>query len=99
MTRLVAVLMFAVGCPSVDAGAAPDRFADHEAIVRDTHQASLAARERSLRDTVSRDAYWIKGAWGDTIWALAALYRNDKTDAANDQIGRASGRERVCSVV
>jgi len=66
--------------------ATTDRFAGYETVVRDTHRASLEARQRVLRDVTAGDAYWIKGAWGDTLWCLAALYLNDKAGAANERL-------------
>lgn len=57
-----------------------------EALVKKTHQASLKARQHSLRTTIARDNYWIKGAWGDTIWCLAALYQNEKVEEANARL-------------
>lgn len=55
------------------AQSAHNRFAGYEQVVRDTHQASLAARKRVLKDVVAADTYWIKGNWGDVLWCLSAL--------------------------
>ena len=59
---------------------------DLETLVANTHLASLQAREKSLRDTIAKDRFWIKGVWGDTIWSLAALYLNEKVDQANAKL-------------
>jgi hypothetical protein len=69
------------------AGVSPaDRFAGHEQVVAETHAASLKLREEALRRTIARDSVWPRGAWGDTLWALAALQLNEKTDAANARL-------------
>jgi len=60
-----------------------ERFAGYEDVVSETHRASIAAREKTLNATLAKNSYWIKGRWGETIWSLAALYSNEKTDAAN----------------
>ena len=96
------MLVLAVGCgqqkppvasqPDENRSRAPepqvmaDRFEDYEAVVLETHRASLALRDKVLRETVASDSYWIKGNWGDTVWCLAALYLNEKTDAANRRL-------------
>lgn len=41
-----------------------------------------------LCQTVARDSCWPHGAWGDTLWALAALYQNQKVDEANARLLR-----------
>ena len=74
------------------APAATDRFAGHEAVVRDTHRGSLALRRKVLRDTVAVDSFWIKGTWGDTLWCLAALYLNEMDMAVGRPGGPAHGR-------
>lgn len=87
---LGAAIMLTAGCRVVDTLTGQNlrrtRFAGYKTVVRDTHRASLATRERVLRETVAKDSYWIKGAWGDTIWCLAALYLNEKTDTANERL-------------
>jgi len=91
---LAAVLTLVASCRSVGAPAGQNvatiptagRFAGYETVVGDTHRASLAARERALRAVVAKDSCWPHGAWGDTMWALAALYLNEKTDSANDRL-------------
>jgi hypothetical protein len=67
-------------------GAATDRFAGYEDVVRQTHEASLEARRRVLRETISEDQFWIKGPWGETIWCLAALDLNERADEANARL-------------
>lgn len=66
--------------------AGADSFVGYEKVVEDTRKASIDVREKVLRETVAADSYWIKGNWGDTIWCLAALYLNEKTDVANRQL-------------
>ena len=63
-----------------------DKYAGHETLVAETHKASLQARERVLRKTIAKDSCWPHGAWGDTMWALAALYLNEKVDEANARL-------------
>jgi len=65
-----------------------DRFAGWEQVVSDTHRASLAARQRVLKEVITGDAYWINGAWGDTLWCLSALYLNERSGEANDRLLR-----------
>ncbi len=65
---------------------ATDKYAGYETVVAETHKASLEARDRVLRKTVAKDSCWPHGAWGDTLWALAALYRNEKVDEANARL-------------
>ena len=90
----VAALVLAAGSGVVDAEekttsmstTAPGKFAGYETIVDDTHRASIEARESMLRKTIAKDSCWPHEAWGDTMWALSALYLNEKTDAANDRL-------------
>ena len=63
-----------------------DRYAGHEALVAETHRASLVARERALRKTIARNTSWPAGAWGETLWSLAALYLNEKGELANARL-------------
>ena len=79
--------------PNADAGPlnkptpqATNKYAGWKTLVADTHKASLEARDRVLRTTTARDSCWPHGAWGDTMWALAALYRNEKVDEANARL-------------
>lgn len=67
-------------------GQPDDRFADYQTLVERTHRASLEARQAALRETIAKDHYWIKGAWGETLWCLSALYLNERTDEANDRL-------------
>jgi len=78
---LLAVVIF-----SVANSYGADKFEDYEKVVKDTHISSLALRQKVLRDTVAKDTYWIKGNWGETIWCLAALYLDEKTDMANQKL-------------
>jgi len=64
------------------------RVADVRAVVAETHAASLKLREHSLRRTIAKDTCWPDGVWGDNLWCLAALYLNEKTDAANARLLR-----------
>jgi hypothetical protein len=65
---------------------ADPRCAGVDALVAETHKASLKLREESLRKTLVKDTCWPQGIWGDNLWTLAALYLNEKTDAANARI-------------
>lgn len=65
---------------------ANDKYVGWETLVADTHRASFRARDRELRRIVAKDSCWPHGAWGDTMWALAALYRNEKVDEANARL-------------
>ena len=57
-----------------------------DALVAETHKASLKLREETLRKTIVKDTCWPQGIWGDNLWTLAALYLNEKVDAANARI-------------
>ena len=76
--------------PSNDAPPAPkavvSKFEGYEKIVKQTHQASLAARESALNKVVAEGKSWIDGAWGETLWCLAALYQNQHLEQANQQL-------------
>ena len=54
--------------------------------VGETHQASLTLREQALRKTIAKDTAWPPGVWGDNLWCLAALYLNEKVEAANARL-------------
>ena len=60
--------------------------ADYEELVAETHKASLKLREETLRKTIFKDTCWPQGVWGDNLWTLAALYLNEKVDAANARL-------------
>ncbi|TWU39632.1 hypothetical protein Poly41_24870 [Novipirellula artificiosorum] len=65
----------------------PDALPSHlQTVVADTHEASLQVREHALRKTIAKDSCWPQGAWGDTMWALAALSLNEKVDDANERL-------------
>ena len=72
--------------PDKPAAGQNDKYADHKTLVAATHEASLKARERVLRKTVSKDSSWPNGAWGETLWSLAALYLNEKVELANARL-------------
>lgn len=59
---------------------------DAASLVAQTHEASLAARERVLRRTIAKPTCWPYGVIGDTFWALSALYLNEQTDEANRRL-------------
>lgn len=63
-----------------------DRFAGYKEVVKQTHAASLKARERVLRQTIAEDHFWINGPWGEVIWCLAALHLNERVDEANARL-------------
>jgi len=67
-------------------GAQAEFPADLAQLVADTHAASLKLREQALRKTISKDTCWPSGTWGDNLWCLAALYLNEKGDAANERL-------------
>lgn len=62
------------------------KFAGYEQVIRDTHQASLAARENARAIVAAQDKCWPYGPWGDTMWALCALYQNEKVELANQRL-------------
>ena len=62
------------------------KFAGYETVIRDTHQASIAARHNELSKVVAQDSCWPFKAWGDTLWTLCALYQNEKTELANQRL-------------
>ena len=64
------------------------KYADYEQLVNQTHRDSLQTRQRVLRETVARKSCWPHGAWGDTLWALAALFLNEQVDDANNRLRR-----------
>jgi hypothetical protein len=78
------VLFSAVAAASAHEPAAPAN--DIAQLVGQTHAASLQLREQALRRTIARDSCWPGGAWGETLWALSALYLNEKTDEANARL-------------
>jgi hypothetical protein len=65
---------------------ADPRCAGVDALVAETHKVSLKLREETLRKTIVKDTCWPQGIWGDNLWTLAALYLNEKVDAANARI-------------
>ena len=71
---------------SIQLGASTTDQADIAALVKKTHQDSLAARERVLRNTVSKDRSWPPGNWGDVLWSLSALYLDERVDDANARL-------------
>lgn len=66
------------------------RFDEHQALVAETHAASLRQREEKLRLTITKDTVWPSGTWGDNLWTLAALRLNEKTDLANARLLKAA---------
>jgi hypothetical protein len=62
------------------------KFEGYTKIVEQTHQTSLAARESVLNGVVAEGKFWIDGAWGETLWCLAALYQNQHIEQANQQL-------------
>lgn len=82
----------AAGCRLPAAGLPDDNeVGDVEALLAETHAASLALREKLLRDTIARSTAWPGDTWGDNLWTLAALRLNEKTDDANDRLLEAAG--------
>ncbi|HIE96241.1 MAG TPA: DUF1961 family protein, partial [Fuerstia sp.] len=72
--------------PDKSAGLQTEKYAGHETLVAATHHASLKAREQILRKTIVTDSSWPHGVWGETLWALASLYLNEKVDEANARL-------------
>ncbi|MCH5376942.1 MAG: hypothetical protein JJ992_23495, partial [Planctomycetes bacterium] len=77
-----------------DAAAEMGRYNDYEQRVAETHEASLKLREWALCRTIAKDSCWPGGAWGDTLWNLAALDLDEKTEEANARLLR-STREYI----
>ena len=63
----------------------PDK-KDLNQLVAETHKASLKLRDEALRKTIAKDSAWPPGIWGDNLWALSALYLNEKVDEANARL-------------
>ena len=61
-TCLILTLLVSLLTLSQAAGSSMEQ-ADIAALVEKTHQASLVARERVLRDTVAKDSSWPQGNW------------------------------------
>jgi len=59
---------------------------DRDQLVAETYKASLKLREQALHKTIAKDTAWPPGVWGDNLWTLAALYLNEKVDAANARL-------------
>lgn len=62
------------------------KFQGYETVVSDTHAASLAARKNARAKIAASDKCWPYEAWGDTMWALCALYENEKVGLANQRL-------------
>ncbi len=86
MVKLAAVMAGVLIVLMNSQGARVDEFTGYEKVVQETHEDSLALRQKVLRETVAKDEYWIKGNWGETIWCLAALYSNQKVDKVNQDL-------------
>ena len=87
LSHLTALLLAAVPTLTQAAETPPrDGFADLDQLVSETHKASLKLREEALRKTIAKDTAWPQGIWGDNLWCLAALYLNEKADAANARL-------------
>lgn len=71
---MLAVLVSCITVRADQAVRSADKYANSDALVADTHQASRRARGRVLRQTIARKSSWPHGAWGETLWALAALH-------------------------
>lgn len=59
---------------------------DWERLVAETHARSLRLREEALARVAAADSCWPHGVWGDTLWALAALHRNERVEEANARL-------------
>ncbi len=77
-------VVFASASPGID-GAEPSKYEGLSALVAEIHRKSTAARMKELRDTVHSGS-WLPEGWGDTNWALAALYLNERVDEANARL-------------
>ncbi len=60
------------------------------ALVNSVHAASLIRRDALLHSTIAGDSAWPHGTWGDSLWTLAALQLNEKTDQANARLFEAA---------
>lgn len=80
------VLFVSLGAPHATASDAPPGPANLDQLVTRIHAASLKLREDSLRKTIAKDTAWPPGIWGDNLWCLAALYLNERVDAANARL-------------
>lgn len=78
-------LLLGISLPLFAGCSKADKYDGLDALVVATHQASLVAREKERKDTVSKKS-WPDGTWGDTLWSLNALYQNEKTDEANARL-------------
>lgn len=98
------LMAFVIGLHAAEKKDAPSQ-ADLDHLVTETHGASLKLRDEALRKTVAKDTCWPPGIWGNNLWCLAALYRNEKVDVANarllqqarDFIDRTGKGERIAA--
>jgi hypothetical protein len=72
--------------PDQSAAQQTEKYVGHEKLVTETHQASREAREEVLRKVIATDSSWPPGAWGETLWALAALRLDEKAEMANARL-------------
>lgn len=84
MTHLIANESLLEGVPSqVESMSETDSIS---ALVSKTHADSLHVRHQVLQKVISSETLWPGGGWGDTMWALSALYLNEKTEDANERL-------------
>jgi len=93
MKTLTLIVLLLVSLAELPAGektrlVASSQMANLDQLVAQTHKASLALREESLRKTIAKDIAWPGGVWGDNLWTLSALYLNEKVDEANARLLR-----------
>ncbi|MDA9858593.1 hypothetical protein N9D23_10790 [Rubripirellula sp.] len=87
--RLFAAILFAAilgHAVAADEKTTWDESTGYQTLIAETHQASVMARELALRKTIARNSAWPSGAWGETLWSLAALQLNEKVDLANARL-------------
>ncbi|MGB0596089.1 MAG: hypothetical protein ACPGLY_05335 [Rubripirellula sp.] len=86
---LIAASLFAAilgHAVAADENTTRDENSGYKTLIDETRQASLMARELSLRKTIAKNSAWPSGAWGETLWSLAALQLNEKVDLANARL-------------
>ena len=82
LSLFLVLLLFSTGCLTAE----KDLSSALKEKVNKVYKHSLSLRKNSLTKTISKDKFWIKGPWGDTLWSLAALYLDEKVDSANERL-------------
>jgi hypothetical protein len=74
--------LFALLTPLLTAEEPSGKYSSLATLVAQTHVRSLETRKKQRLAIIARKP-WPGGPWGDTLWALAALYQGEKTAEAN----------------